>query len=85
MWHWALLEKRNKQTQALLVCKEKLIYKLSMESLLSAEVKGYVNFGNIIRAAVPLGEVNLTHLWPPQCGSALEIMAEQSVCLSSVV
>lgn len=33
-----------------------------MEPLLSEEVKGYVNFGNIIRAAAPLGEVNLTHL-----------------------
>lgn len=46
------------------MCKQRLIYKLTdgMEPLLSEEVKGYVNFGNIIRAAVPLREVNLTHL-----------------------
>lgn len=55
---------RNKQTQALLLRKQRLIYKFrdGMEFLSSEEVKGYVNFGNIIRAAVPLGEVNLTHL-----------------------
>jgi len=39
-----------------LVCKQRLIYKLmyGMEPPLSEEVKGYVNFRNIIRAAVPL-------------------------------
>lgn len=55
---------KKKKKKLLLVCKQRLIYKLmdGMEPLLSEEVKGYVNFGNIIRAAVPLGEVNLTHL-----------------------